>query len=84
MQVGSDSVTSKTQIVNVKRARNWSTSRRDDGAYRDAKRASVRLRVAGGGKRITGFSRRRADALRRPVLADRPSPNISHASPCRR
>ena len=55
VQVGSDTVTSKTQTVDVKRARNWSTSRRDDGTYRDPERASVRLEVTGNGKRIAGF-----------------------------
>jgi hypothetical protein len=36
-------------------ARRWTTTARDDGAYRDARRPSVRLRVTGGGRRITGF-----------------------------
>lgn len=77
VQVGADTVTSAMQTVDVKRARGWSTSRRDDGAYRDARRASVRLRIAGGGKRITGF---RADV---PTLCANPSsstgtsPNIA-------
>ncbi len=75
-QVGSDTVTSKTQTVNVKRARNWSTSRRDDGAYRDRKRASARLRVAGGGRRITGFRVDVPTLCANPTSQTGTSPNI--------
>lgn len=41
--------------VAVGPARRWTTSGRDDGAYRDPRRPSVRLRVGSGGRRLSGF-----------------------------
>ena len=52
---GSQDVTSAAARIAVGPARRWTTTARDDGAYRDARRPSVRFRVAGKGRRITGF-----------------------------
>jgi hypothetical protein len=74
---GAQTISSAQVKVTVARAARWQTSRRDDGTYRDAQRPSVRLRVTGGGRRLTGF---RADI---PTLCSDPnsatgtSPNIS-------
>lgn len=52
---GGDTITSAARTVKVAKARKWRTGRRDDGAYRDAQRPSVRLKVSGKGRRITGL-----------------------------
>lgn len=52
---GTQEVTSPVVRVTVGAARRWTTTARDDGAYRDARRPSVRFRVTGGGRRITAF-----------------------------
>ena len=54
--LGSDTFTSRVRRVTVRRAARWSTSRRDDGAYRDRVRPSLRLRVERGGRRVRGFA----------------------------
>ncbi len=77
VQVGSDSVTSNSETVDVKRARNWATSKRDDGSYRDPKRASVRFEVTGGGKRITGFHADVPTLCGNPSSTTGTSPNIA-------
>jgi hypothetical protein len=55
-EVGGDTVISAARTVKVVRTSRFSTGRRDDGRYRDPKRGSVRFSVAGGGRRISGFT----------------------------
>jgi hypothetical protein len=55
--IGDQAVTSPAKKVTVARASHWTTSRADDGAYRGRK-PTVRLKVAGGGRRIKSFSAR--------------------------
>ena len=74
VQVGSDTVTSKTQTVDVKRARNWSTSSRDDGTYRDPRAHLGEARGHRQRQADHGLSGRRPDALRQPELDDRYEP----------
>ena len=52
---GSETIASEPRTVKVAKARRWKTGRRDDGAYRDAQRESVRLKVSRKGRRISGL-----------------------------
>ncbi len=80
VQVGSDTVTSKTETVDVKRARNWMTAKRDDGTYRDPQRQSVKLKVTGSGKRITGFQADVPTLCANPSSTTGTSPNIARVT----
>lgn len=50
---GAETLTGAARVLEVRRARGWSTSRADDGTYTG--RLSLRLRVTGGGRSIRGF-----------------------------
>ena len=52
---GTATVSSDARTVRVVKAAKWQTNRRDDGSYRDPRRPSVRLRIAGGGRKLSGF-----------------------------
>ena len=54
-RIGADAVASKPRRLRVAAARGWRTGARDDGAYRDARRPSVRLTVARSGREVRGF-----------------------------
>ena len=55
-RLGSDAFTSAVRRVTVRRPGRWSTSRRDEGAYRDGSHPSLRLRVERSGRRVRGFT----------------------------
>ena len=52
---GTETMSSKTATLAVAKATQWQTAARDDGAYRDAQRPSVRFKITGGGRKLTGF-----------------------------
>ena len=80
---GAQTVSSPAVKVTVAKASRWQTSKRDDGAYRDAARPSVRLRVTGGGRRIIGFKADVPTICSSTTSNTGTAPGISHARPAR-
>ena len=52
VRIGGESIVSPTRRLTVVRARSWTTSRRQDGAWRQTTRGTVRFRISGGGRII--------------------------------
>lgn len=52
VRIGGESIVSPTRRLTVVRARGWTTSRRQDGAWRQTSRGTVRFRISGGGRII--------------------------------
>jgi hypothetical protein len=74
---GAQTVSSPAVKVTVAKASRWQTTRRDDGAYRDTKRPSVRFKVSGGGRRLTGFRADVPTLCASPTSATGTAPGIS-------
>ena len=53
VRVGDEVVASPSRRLTVVRARGWTTSRRQDGAWRQAGGGTVRFRISGGGRIIS-------------------------------